>query len=78
MFQARLRTPEDAGIVMQQARLAAGLTQRELAERLGISQRYVWEMESGKDSPALRRLLDALEATGARVYVDVPEGALDD
>ncbi|HCS60722.1 MAG TPA: transcriptional regulator [Microbacterium sp.] len=77
MFTATLRSSADIGAAIQQARLATEMTQRELAERIGVSQRYIWELESGKDVAAITRLLSALEATGARLYVEVPEGDLD-
>ena len=50
------------------------MTQRDLAQRIGTSQRYIWELESGKESAVLTRLIDALRETGATMYVDVPEG----
>lgn len=77
MFSATLRTAEDIGAALQQARLAAELTQRELAERIGVTQKYIWEMESGKDVAAIARLLAAFRETGAHLHVDVPEGDLD-
>ena len=61
------------GFALQQARLVKGLTQRQLAEQLGVSQRYIWELESGKESLAITRLLSALKATGAELFIDVPE-----
>ncbi|NYF13903.1 HTH-type transcriptional regulator/antitoxin HipB [Pseudoclavibacter sp. JAI123] len=45
---------------MQQARLEAGLSQAELAERLHLSQSAVSEIESGKTTIYLRRLFDLM------------------
>lgn len=73
MYEARAQNVADLGLALQQARLASGITQRELATRLGTSQRYIWELESGKPFPAIVRLLAALQATGAEVIVRVPE-----
>ena len=46
--RARLNAPADFGLAVQQARLEAGLSQAELAERLQLSQSAVSEIESGK------------------------------
>lgn len=62
------------GAVLQQARMTAGISQRELADRVGTSQRYIWELEAGKESPLLKHLFGALEAVGASVYVEFGEG----
>ncbi|MDF2442346.1 MAG: HTH-type transcriptional regulator / antitoxin HipB [Subtercola sp.] len=67
MTEARLRAPVDLGLALQQARLARGLTQSELAARLGISQRSISEIESGKTTIYLRRLFDLMGATGVEL-----------
>lgn len=77
MFRAAVETREDLGLALQQARLAAGLSQRDVAVRIGASQRYVWELESGRDFTAIERLLAMLGATGAQLVVEVPEGDVD-
>lgn len=61
---ARLRTPGDFGLALQQARLARGMSQAQLAEELGIPQSTVSQVESGRSTIFLRRLLDLAEATG--------------
>lgn len=66
-FETTLRSPADLGLAIQQARLAKGLTQTEIAERLGISQRSVSEMESGKPTIWARRLFDLMRATGVEL-----------
>lgn len=76
MFTATVRSPADFGMALQQARLAAGMTQRDLAEMMGVSQKYVWEMESGKKVAAIERILSAFKATGVKLIAEVPEGDL--
>ncbi|ODT43064.1 MAG: hypothetical protein ABS62_01130 [Microbacterium sp. SCN 70-200] len=66
-------TPADLGVALQQARVTQGLSQRDLAVAIGVSQRYIWELEAGKDSPALTRILAAFAHLGVTVRVDVPE-----
>ncbi|GAA1766874.1 helix-turn-helix domain-containing protein [Agromyces humatus] len=73
-YKAKIADAAALGVAIQQARLAAGITQRDLAERLGTTQRYVWELEAGKDSKAITRIFEALRETGVTVTLDVPEG----
>ncbi|MBO0979746.1 helix-turn-helix transcriptional regulator [Microbacterium sp. SD291] len=63
-YTARLRTPNDIGLALQQSRLARGLSQTELAAELDLPQSTISEMESGKATIFLRRLLDIADATG--------------
>ncbi|MCL3860800.1 helix-turn-helix transcriptional regulator [Actinotalea sp. K2] len=68
-------TPEALGRMLQQGRLVRGMSQRDLAQELGIGQKWVWEMESGKPGILTDRLFRMLRATGVRLYaeIDVPE-----
>jgi len=52
------------------ARGAAGLTQRELAEKMKTSQAYVARLESGKEKPSTRTLNRFAKATGHRVVIE--------
>jgi len=51
------------------ARLRAGLSQEQLARRMGISQSAVARIESGRHWPSRATLLGYAEATGARPVV---------
>lgn len=74
----KVNSPRSLGLLLQQARLARGLSQQELARQLGISQAYVSEMESGKDSLALVRVFEFMRATGMTLQASVPEAGEDD
>ena len=52
------------GQVIQQGRLQREISQRELAKMLGISQKWIWEMEQGKPGLLLDRLFRILDITG--------------
>ncbi len=67
----KVTSPQSLGRILQQSRLVAGLTQRELAQRLGISQRYVWEIEAGKPSLYTDRLFAYMRATGMRLTATI-------
>ena len=53
------------------ARAHAGLSQAQLAERMGTSQPYIARLESGRTLPNLRTLQRVGEATGTRLRVDL-------
>ncbi len=53
-----------AGSIVRQARLADGLTQAQLARRLGITQPSVARMEAAGDEVSVATLKRALEALG--------------
>lgn len=51
------------------ARKGAGLTQAELAQKMGTSQPAVTRMESGRVQPSLRTLQRLARATGSRLMI---------
>jgi transcriptional regulator with XRE-family HTH domain len=52
-----------------EARTRAGLTQAQVADRMGTSQSAVARLESGKAKPSLSTLKRFAQATGARVRI---------
>jgi transcriptional regulator with XRE-family HTH domain len=48
-----------------------GLSQRELAERLGVSQPRVVELESGEKNPQVETLVKIAAATGLEFAIDI-------
>ena len=52
------------------ARGVAGLTQRELADRMKTSQAYIARLEGGIEKPSTRSLNRFAEATGHRVVIN--------
>jgi transcriptional regulator with XRE-family HTH domain len=65
-----LKSPFTLGQVIQQSRLQKGISQRELAKMLGISQKWVWEMEQGKPGLLMDRLFMVLEKTGVTLSAE--------
>ena len=51
------------------ARLRAGLSQAELAERMGTSQSTIARLENGHTLPSTKTLLRYAEATGSKFHV---------
>lgn len=52
------------------ARTTAGLTQKELAEKLGTDQSNIARLETGRSSPSLRTLEKIATACGLRLHVE--------
>ena len=67
------------GLIIQTARKNAGLKQSELAERIGISEKHLSKIETGKYYPALDtflRILDVLNLTlGDFGFVNVSDSS---
>ncbi len=51
------------------ARIRTGLSQAELAERMGTSQSAIARLESGETLPSTKTLLRFAQATGSRIQV---------
>ena len=58
-----------AAAAIRAARLRAGLTQTELAARMGTTQTAVARLEGRHSNPRLATLVRAVEATGERLVI---------
>jgi len=63
----------DPPSLLKDARRSAGLTQADLAHRLGVSQAAVAKLERRGANPTIATLGDALRATGHRLTLDAPK-----
>lgn len=72
-LRGEIKNTETLGRMLQQGRLLRGLSQRQLADELGISQRYVWEMESGNPTIFTERLFQMMRVTGVHLHVEIDE-----
>ena len=57
------------------ARSRAGLTQSDVAERMGTTQSVIARLESGKQAPSLRTVQRYARAVGARAVVRIEPAA---
>jgi transcriptional regulator with XRE-family HTH domain len=71
--RAIVRDASHLGRMLREGRESQGLTQRELAERLGITQRDVYSMESGSPTKYAHRLFQMMAALGLTMTVEVPD-----
>lgn len=65
-------TTEQIGDVVRQARLAQGLRQDQLAAAAGVGIRFLVELERGKPTVRLAKVLAVLDALGCRLEVALP------
>ena len=70
-YTGRVTSAQSLGRIRQQARLLSGLSQRELARRLGTTQKYVWELEAGKASIVMDSLFAAMRETGMELTATI-------
>jgi transcriptional regulator with XRE-family HTH domain len=66
----RIYTPASLGDAIRHYRTAAGLTQAQLAEMAGLQRSYLSELESGKETEQLKRILRTLRQLGVRMTLD--------
>lgn len=64
MAQSYDKPPSSAAALLQLARLKAGLSQRELAERASVPTTMISAYERDKRQPSLATLLKLLQAAG--------------
>ena len=69
----RLKNISSIGAKIRLIRKAQGVSQEMLAGLAGTGQRYISELERGKETVRIRELLKLLDALGAGLYVLTPE-----
>lgn len=65
-------TVEQIGAVVRRTRLDQGLRQDQLAAAAGVGLRFVVELERGKPTVRLAKVLAVLDALGCRLQVTPP------
>ena len=69
--RGEVKSAEALGRMLQQGRLVKGMTQRDLADRLETDQKYIWALESGKNTIVLERIFQIMRETGIRMYMEI-------
>lgn len=65
----RLNTVKAIGMRIREIRKAQGVSQETLAGLAGTGQRYVSELERGKETIRVREMLKVLDALGCGIYI---------
>jgi transcriptional regulator with XRE-family HTH domain len=66
----RIYSPASIGDAIRHYRTAAGLTQAQLADMAGLQRSYLSELESGKETEQLKRILRVLRQLGVRMTLN--------
>lgn len=66
----RIKSTNELGELLRKKRKAQGLTQVQVAEHCGISPRFVSEVERGKASAEIGKVMFLLETLGVDLLVD--------
>ena len=69
MKMDKLRDISAIGAKIRSIRKAQGVSQETLAGLAGTGQRYISELERGKETARIREMLKVLEALGAGLYI---------
>jgi transcriptional regulator with XRE-family HTH domain len=70
-ISAKISNSYALGQIIQQSRLQRGFSQRELAKMIGVSQKWIWEMEQGKPGLLMDRLFAILNKTGVTMTAEI-------
>ena len=66
-----VRTGLDVAIQIRWLRDKLGLTQAELARRVGVSQQQIAKLEKASSNPTIRTLVELTDKVGARVLIEL-------
>jgi transcriptional regulator with XRE-family HTH domain len=66
----RIYTPASFGVAIRHYRHQAGLSQAELAERTGLNRTYLSDLEQGRETEQVRRILRVLKQLGVRMSLE--------
>lgn len=66
----RIYSPASLGDAIRHYRTETGLTQAQLAEMAGLQRSYLSELETGKETEQLKRILRLLRQLGVRMTLD--------
>jgi transcriptional regulator with XRE-family HTH domain len=73
------RTKSSFGLAILHARQNANMTQKQFSEKLGVSQPYIAQIESGETNPTLEAAGKMLAAIGLKMIINVePLGPRED
>lgn len=67
-METQIPDARDLGKIIRKARKSQGLTQEELAGMTGTGRRFISEVENGKETIQIGKLLLVLAALGIALY----------
>ena len=73
MSTLQIKSAEDIGRLIRQQRKSQALRQQDLADQIGASHVFLRQVEHGKPTVQLGRVLRLLEELGIELHADVPD-----
>ncbi len=73
-MRVAIQSTAELGSIIRSERKALGLTQSDLAASSGLSLRFVSELERGRASAGIGRVLRVLKMLGLEVVLEGPQG----
>lgn len=71
-----INLPSDAGSIIRDARKRKGLTQKQLALKVGIQQRTISVIETDPSNTSLKKVVKICKALGLALSVGQPDSIL--
>lgn len=68
-------SPDDLALVLRAVRKASGLRQDDLAAAVGVSRQFAVDVERGKPTAQIGKVLKLLSEVGIRLSVELPPDA---
>lgn len=68
-------TPQDIGRLVRETRKGLGVTQKELALTSGTGRRFIIELEKGKETAEIGKVLTILQTLGIQLTLTPPPAA---
>jgi y4mF family transcriptional regulator len=75
MMKFPIRSSEDLGLAIRAVRKSTGVRQDDLAGAVGVSRQFAVDVEKGKPTVQLGRVLLLLEELGITLNVEIPDAA---
>jgi HTH-type transcriptional regulator / antitoxin HipB len=73
-MQAMRYTPQDIGKLVRETRKGLGVTQKALALTSGTGLRFIIELEKGKETAEIGKVLTILQTLGIQLTLSPPPG----
>ncbi len=73
-MRATIHSTAELGVIIRAERKALDLTQSDLAAASGLSLRFISELERGRASAGIGRVLHVLKMLGLAAVVESPQG----
>ena len=67
-------TPQSIGEIVKKTRKQLGATQKDLSLTSGIGLRFIIELEQGKPTCQIGKVLTVLQTLGIKLVLDMPTG----